>query len=47
MRVVLNKDAFNARQYVRTAAHEFIHATFRNTLKGDPNAKKNNGSTIT
>ena len=40
LRVVVNKDAALKDGRFSTGAHEFIHATFRNTLKGDPNAKR-------
>ena len=46
MRVVLNKDALTEDGMFATGAHEFIHATFRNTLKGDPNARKIMGQQI-
>ena len=46
MRVVLNKDALTEDGMFATGAHEFIHANFRNTLKGDPNAKKIMGQQI-
>ena len=38
--VVVNKDAAIKDGMFSTAAHEFIHATFYNTLKADPLARK-------
>ena len=36
MDILINKDAVNKDGKFNTAAHEFIHATFANTLKFDP-----------
>ena len=36
MNILINKDAVVDNGMFNTGAHEFIHATFANTLKGDP-----------
>ena len=40
MELVVNKDAVVENGLFNTAAHEFIHATFANTLKADPKMRQ-------
>ena len=43
MDVIVNRDKALTDGALNTGAHEFLHAQFRTTLKGDPNARKNLG----
>jgi len=46
MNILINKDAVVDNGMFNTGAHEFIHATFANTLKGDPAMRQILGSQL-
>ena len=44
--ILINKDAVTTNGLFNTAAHEFIHAVFANTLKSDPAARRKLGASL-
>ena len=46
MNILINKDAAVSDGMFNTAAHEFVHATFANTLKADPQMRQIMGDQI-
>ena len=44
--ILINKDAVTTNGLFNTAAHEFIHAVFANTLKSDPAARRKLGVSL-